>query len=175
MKRSEKVGKKKSNKQNETALERAEKVWRFIHIDGMPYNLAWKKAFPFTTAKKKNWSTLAKRACELFESKKRDDIEGLLKAAGLGLTRVVQEITKGLTQKRVIIYKGEVTTDKQGNPVELEDNLTQQRMREALIRIHGLDKRIVEHSGKDGGPINIILPDDPRAKQLVEEAESSDD
>ncbi|MBN2323818.1 MAG: hypothetical protein JXQ30_08785 [Spirochaetes bacterium] len=164
MKKSEKVGKKNENNQAETALKRAEKVWKYIYIEGMTRTAAWKKAFPFTKAKKKNWSTLAKRACELFESEKMDDIEGLLKSSGLGLPRVVQEIHKGLTQKKVIVYQGKVTMDENGNPLELEDNATQQRMREALIRIHGLEKRIVEHSGKDGGPIPIGVVEIPSKK-----------
>ena len=165
-KKSEKV--RDLKKKREPALERAEKVWRYVHIDGMTLTAAWKKAFPFTKAKKPNWSILAKRACELFEREKKDDLDALLEEANIGLTRIVKEISKGLTQKKVIVYQGKVMKDESGNPVEIEDNAAQQRMREALIRIHGLEKRIVEHSGKGGGSIRLGVVELP-AKMSPEE------
>ena len=65
-----KVRKREKKKQRETALERAEKVCRYVHINGMALTVAWKKASPFTKAKKPNLCILAKRACERFEREK---------------------------------------------------------------------------------------------------------
>jgi hypothetical protein len=45
---------------------------------------------------------------------KKDDIERLLAEAGLRLPRVVKEIHKGLTQKKVIVYRGSIVRDKKG-------------------------------------------------------------
>lgn len=132
----------------ESALKRAERVWKYVFIDGMSYTDAWKKAYPFTKAKKSSWVLLARRACDRFLEHKREDVDDMLRASDLDLPKVVQEIHKGLTQKRCIVYKGAVIKDENGQPILLDDNVTQQRMREALIRIHGLEKQKAEVRGE---------------------------
>jgi hypothetical protein len=99
----------------------------------MTLTAAWLQAFPSTRAKRKNMPILARRACELFEKKRKNEADALIEEYGLGLTRIIQEIHKGLTQKRVIVYQGKIMKDERGNPIEIEDNAIQQRMREALI------------------------------------------
>lgn len=142
----------------DTAVERGGRVWKYIRLDGMPAGLAWKKAYPFSKAKKKNWPALANRACQRYLKETKDDIDKLLYDAGFGLPRVVEELHRGLTRKKCIVHKGVVSKDgtgKNAKPILLEDNTNQQKMAEALIEIHGLKKRIVEHSGRGGGPIPI--------------------
>ena len=96
-------------------LNRAEKIWRLVNIEGYSYTEAWRKACPVTKAKRHQWGKQAKKDCDLFEKINGEDIQKLLETAGLGLPRVVQEIHKGLTQTKVELYKGNVVTDKDGN------------------------------------------------------------
>ena len=152
----------------DTAVERGGRVWKYIRLDGMPAGLAWKKAYPFSKAKKKNWPALAKRAWQRYLKETKDDIDQLLYDADMGLPRVVEELQRGLTQKKCIVWQGVVSTDKKGNPILLEDNTNQQKMREALIEIHGLKKRVVEHSGKGGGPIRFGVVELPMKKSPEE-------
>jgi len=135
VKKSRKV--KKSGKKQRLII-RAEKIWRLVYFGGYSYTDAWKKVVPVSKAKKVNWGILAKRACDLFEKTHGKDIQKLLDAAGLGLPRVVEEISKSLNQRKVELYQGEIVSDKNGSTILFEDNAIQQKGRELLTRIHGL-------------------------------------
>lgn len=130
-------GRKKKEK-DERILRRAQRVWRLVHIEGHSYVDAWKKASPVSKSKKRNWGRLAKKDCALFEKTYGKDLQKLLEAAGLGLPRVVGEVSKSLNQKKVELYKGEIVVDENGNIIHFEDNVIQQKGRELLTRIHGL-------------------------------------
>lgn len=117
---------------------RAEKLWRLVHFEEYSYTDAWKKVVPVSKAKKVNWGILARRACDLFEKTYGKDLQKLLEAAGLGLPRVAEEVSKSLDQKKVELYKGEIVSDEDGNPILFEDNVIQQKGRELLTKIHGL-------------------------------------
>ena len=138
---------KKVEKSREIRERRNEKIWKLVNIDGYNYTDAWKEAVPVTKAKKRNWGQLAKRACDLFEKVHGHDLQKLLETAGLGLPRVVQEVSKGLTQKKVELYQGEIIKDEKGKIILFEDNSIQQRGRELLTKIHGLEKQQIKHSG----------------------------
>jgi len=138
-------------------LRRAERVWRYVNIEGYNYTEAWRSANPITKAKKSSWTRLAKKDCELFEKIYGEDLKKLLEAAGLGLTRIVQEIAKSLNAKKIELYQGEIVCDKEGNIIYFDDNMIQQRGRELLVRIHGLEKTQMEVSGKKGKPVGIVF------------------
>jgi len=161
--KSRKVQKKRKSlkqyrqEERDRVLHRAERVWRYVHIEHYSYTEAWKKANPVTKAKKPSWVNLAKRDCDLFEKEYAGDLKKLLEAAGLGLTRVVQEIAKSLSVKKVELYQGEVVRDKEGNVIHFDDNLIQQKGRELLVKIHGLEKMQMEVTGRKGKPIGIVF------------------
>lgn len=144
MAKSKKV--KKTGKK-EPRLHKAERIWKLVHIQGYSYTAAWRKAVPMTKAKKANCGILAKRACDLFEKEYGEDIQKLLTAAGLGLTRIPEEISKSLNQKKVELYKGKVVSNEDGKIILFDDNFIQHKGRELLVRIHGLDKLQLEHGG----------------------------
>jgi len=136
---------------------RAEKIWKLVNIEGYSYTDAWKKAVPITKAKKANWHILAKRACDAFEKEHAHDLQKLLEAAGLGLQRVVQEISKSLNQKKVELYQGKIVKDENGNVILFDDSAIQQRGRELLVKIHGLEKQKMELTGEDGEPVGVVF------------------
>lgn len=119
-------------------LNRAERIWKLVHIEGYSYTEAWLKACPVSKAKRNQWGKQAKKDCDLFEKTYGKDIQKLLIAAGLGLPRVVEEISKSLNTKKIELYQGELVTDGHGETIFFEDNAIQQRGRELLTRIHGL-------------------------------------
>lgn len=143
------MGKSKKVKKSwkkEPRLHRAERIWRLVHIEGLSYIDAWRKAVPFTKAKRYNCGILAKRACDLFEDTYGEDLQRLLSAAGMGLPRVVKEISKSLNQKKVELYKGEIVRDEEGEIIHFDDNFIQHKGRELLAKIHGLEKMKMEHT-----------------------------
>jgi len=148
---------KKSQESRESRESRDEKIWRLVNIEGYDYTKAWKKAVPVSKAKKANWGILGKRACDRFEKKHKHDLQKMLEAAGLGLPRVVEEIQKSLTQKKVELYQGKIVKDEDGNVILFDDNAIQQRGRELLVKIHGLEKQKMELTGEDGKPVGVIF------------------
>jgi len=127
---------------------RYETVWRLVNIDGYNYTAAWIIAYPKTKAKKNARCILAKRACDAFEKTHAHDLQKLLEVSGLGLPRVMKEIQKGLTQKKVELHKGKIIKKRNGDPLLFDDNFIQQRSRELLVRIHGLEKQKIEINNK---------------------------
>ena len=134
------MGKRRKAKitQKQRILNRAEKIWKLVHIEGYSYTEAWRKACPVSKAKRHQWGKQAKKDCDLFEKTHGKDIQKLLVAAGLGLPRIVEEISKSLNQRKVELYQGEIVSDKNGKIILFEDNAIQQKGRELLTRIHGL-------------------------------------
>jgi len=138
---------KKVKKSQESREKRYEKIWRLVNIEGYDYTRAWKEAVPVSKAKKANWGILAKRACDAFEKVHAHDLQKLLEVAGLGLPRVVQEVEKSLTQKKVELFQGKIVKDENKEVIQFEDNAIQQRGRELLTKVHGLEKQQVEVAG----------------------------
>jgi len=138
--------KKISKKQR--ILNRAERIWKLVYIKGYSYTKAWHEACPISKAKKHQGGKQAKKDCDLFEKEYGKDLQKLLDVAGLGLSRVVQELEKSLNQTKIELYQGEIVVDEAGNIIHFDDNMIQQKGRELLTKIHGLEKQQVEHTGK---------------------------
>ena len=137
---------KKEN--DERILRRTQRIWRLVYIEGYDYVNAWRKASPVSKAKKRNWGRLAKKDCKLFVEKNGKDLQALLDAAGLGLSRVVQELDKSLNVKKIELYQGKIVVDKKGLIIHFDDNAIQQRGRELLVDVHGLKKQKIEIENK---------------------------
>lgn len=161
---------KNSQKKADRILLRAEKIWRLVNIEGYSYTEAWRIACPITKAKKKNWGALAKRDCKLFEGTYGEDLKQLLDAANLGLPRVVQEIAKSLTQKKIELYQGKIVMDEKGKPILFEDNSIQQRGRELLVDIHGLKKSNIALDHTVHGEV-VFLPQKMSEEEWQQQSE----
>jgi hypothetical protein len=73
--------------------------------------------------------------------RKIGDFDLFLELCGLGLTRVAQEIERGLNAMKTEFYQGERVAD-------VEDNATRSRVLELLADLHGLRKHEVKLSGQ---------------------------
>jgi len=152
-----KKGRKRKFSQKQRIIIRAERIWKLVHIDGYSYTVAWKKACPVSKAKKQYWGKQAKKDCDLFEKEYGKDLQKLLDIAGLGLSRVVQELSKSLNQKKVELYQGKIVVDEKGNIIHFDDNMIQQKGRELLTKIHGLEKQEMKVTGEEGKPLGIVF------------------
>ena len=154
-----KKGRKAKITQKQRILNRAENIWKLVHIEGYSYTDAWRKACPVSKAKRHQWGKQAKKDCDLFEKTHGKDLQKLLIAAGLGLPRVVEEISKSLNQRKVELYQGEIVSDRNGKIILFKDTMIQQRGKELLTRIHGLGT-----SNPAAVPITIEIINPDRSK-----------